>query len=244
MSLSIRLRWLTGHANLFAFSALPVSQQFSRLLRMALRPSLFPSVIHKRVRLGMCPDLEAALHSWINFQFAARRCVNGGLIIKKAQRLHTLMNQSLPRHKRTFLHFSNGWLHNFQRRCNLRSLSSHGESGDADHASIDRELPRLRAAISRFEKADVFNADAFGHFYNLAPDRTIAYDRMPGRKKQKVRLTYLGCCNASGSERLPLMCIGKARKLRCFKNKTGTELGFDYYNNTKAWMTTPLFLPG
>ena len=137
-------------------------------------------------------------------------------------------------------HFSNGWLHSFQRRCNLRSLSSHGESGDADHASIDRELPKFRVVIVRFEKADVFNADEFGHFYNLAPNRKTAHDRLPGRKKQKVRLTYLGCCNASGSERLPLICIGKARKSLCFKNEIGTELGFNYYNNAKAYMNTPL----
>ena len=131
-------------------------------------------------------------------------------------------------------------MHNFQRRFYLRFLSSHGESRDADHASIDWELPRLRDAVSRFEKTDVFNADEFGHFYNLAQDGTIANDRMLERKKQKVRLTYLGCDNALGSERLPLMCIGKARKPCCFKNIC-TELRFDYYNKAKAWMTTQLF---
>lgn len=86
----------------------------------------------------------------------------------------------------------------FQRCSNLRSLVSHGESGDADQA-IDRELPKLRREIAGFKKDDVFNCDEFGHFYCMAPDRTIAHERMPGRKKQKVCLTYIACCNATGT---------------------------------------------
>lgn len=159
----------------------------------------------------------------------------------KAQRLQAEMNELLPEERRTKLTFSTGWLCNFQKRCNLQSLKSHGESGDADMTAIERELPRIRQTVKLYNPNDVFNADEFGHFYRLAPDRTIAVERLPGRKKDKVRLTYLACCNATGTEKLPLMCIGKALRPRCFKKKRGQELGFDYHANRKAWMTSALF---
>lgn len=151
------------------------------------------------------------------------------------------MNLSLPPQKQTKLMFSSGWLTRFQKRWNLKSIKSHGESGDADQAAIDRQMPLLRSTIQFYKHCDVFNADEFGHFYRMAPDRTIASERLPGRKCEKVRLTYLACCNADGSERLPLMCIGKAKKPRCFKKQEGQQLGFDYHANKKAWMTSALF---
>lgn len=219
----------------------PHQSTISRLLRSVNRPSLFTSPIHIRNRHGVCKELEVALLSWVNAQFSARRCINGGLIVTKAKRLQASMNELLPPEKHTHLVFSSGWLQNFQKRCNLQSLKSHGESGDADNSAFDKALPFLTRTIKGFDSNDVFNADEFGHYYAMAPDRTISSERLPGRKKAKVRLSYLACCNASGTERLPLMCIGSAMKPRCFNKKSGGELGFDYHANRKAWMTTALF---
>lgn len=134
------------------------------------------------------------------------------------------MNELLPPEKQTNLVFSHGWLYKFQRRCNLQSVKSHGESGDANDAAIEKALPFLKRTIKCFDPSDVFNADEFGHFYFMAPDHTIASERLPGRKKAKVRLSFLTCCKASGTERLPLMVIGKAMKPRCFKKKSGQDL--------------------
>ena len=41
---------------------------------------------------------------------------------------------------------------------------------------------------------------------------------------------------------MPLMCIEKAWRPRCFTKKTGPRLGFDYHANRKSWMTTELFV--
>ncbi|CAB3252374.1 unnamed protein product [Arctia plantaginis] len=47
------------------------------------------------------------------------------------------------------------------------------------------------------------------------------------------------CVNMSGTDKLPLLIIGKSKRPRCFKGvKT---LPVDYANNTKAWMTKILF---
>jgi hypothetical protein len=75
----------------------------------------------------------------------------------------------------------------------------------------------------------------------MPPDCGLADKRHSGVKGSKVRLTYAFVSNASGSEKMRPLIIGKAKKPRAFGNKTGTQLGFYYRNNAKAWMTTTLY---
>ena len=151
------------------------------------------------------------------------------------------INKKLPFGKEIKLKFSNGWLHNFQKRNKLRALKCYGESGDADLHAVRREILHLRNSVGRYKLSDVFNADEFGHFYNAAPDRTILSERMAERKKNKTMPTYLACCNGDGTEKFTLFVIGKSAKPRCFKKKSGEEHGFDYANNKRACMTAALF---
>ena len=139
------------------------------------------------------------------------------------------------------LKFSDGWLVSFNRRWKLRTFRSHGESGHCDDAAVEQQLPSIQREISRFSPKDTFNADEFGLNYRMAPDVTIAEERIPGRKKAKERLSVLACANEEGSERIPLMFIRTAWKPRAFKKKTGTEIGLEYHANNKGWMTLLLF---
>lgn len=75
----------------------------------------------------------------------------------------------------------------------------------------------------------------------MVPDLTIAEHALSGREKDKTGLMYLACANADGSERFPIMVIGKAERPSCFKKNYGHQLGFDYWNNGMAWMITVLF---
>jgi hypothetical protein len=75
----------------------------------------------------------------------------------------------------------------------------------------------------------------------MVPDRGLATEQNSGVKGKKVRLTYAFTINADGSEKLPAFVIGKAKQPRCFRKKTGQQLGFLYRNNAKAWMTSPLY---
>ena len=88
---------------------------------------------------------------------------------------------------------------------------------------------------------DVWNADEFSLFYQIAPNKTIGLGPIEGKKKQKLRLSVLACCNTDGTEKMPLMLIGKSKRPRVFGNSAGKQLGFDYHANAKAWMTAELF---
>jgi len=75
----------------------------------------------------------------------------------------------------------------------------------------------------------------------LPPDRGLSNKKCSGVKGSKVWLTYLLVSNADGSEKQPPLIIGKAKKPQAFKNQTGTQLGFNYRNNAKAWMTGGIY---
>ena len=48
------------------------------------------------------------------------------------------------------------------------------------------------------------------------------------------------CSNMDGSDKLPLLVIGKAANPRCFKNVK--SLPVQYHANTKAWITSEIFV--
>eukprot|EP00171_Calliarthron_tuberculosum_P002433 IDg2433t1 len=202
-----------------------------------------PKAISKgtRNRTGANPKLEAALFAWICDQANLRRMINGCIIREKAGRLQALCNESLPTTEKITMQFSDGWMANFKRRWNLKSLKAHGESGDADQGAVQASLGPLCDRIAQYSHKDVFNADECGLFYKLAPDSTVATARPLGRKKMKDRITVLVCANADGSEKFELMFIGTALRPRPFKKKYGKEYGLDYHANKKAWMTGELF---
>ena len=75
----------------------------------------------------------------------------------------------------------------------------------------------------------------------MPPDRGLSDKQQSDIKGKKTRLTYLFTANADSSLKLPPLIIGKAQKPRAFKKKTGSQLGFYYQNNAKAWMTASLY---
>ncbi|KIK22672.1 hypothetical protein PISMIDRAFT_79125, partial [Pisolithus microcarpus 441] len=117
----------------------------------------------------------------------------------------------------------------------------HGEAGSVDLTAVEAEKMRLKAILANYAPKDIFNFDETSFFPLAPPDRGLATQQMSGKKKDKFRITIGLACNADGSEKLPLLFIGKSAKPRCFRGRTPKALGFDYYNNKKAWMTMVIF---
>lgn len=109
---------------------------------------------------------------------------------------------------------------------------------------MEENLPLLRKIKSRYSLRDVFNADEFGLYYRRSPNVTIGPARMQGRKRSKDRITFLPCCNSDGTERLPLLVIGRSEKTPCSGGISGSDLGFDYHHSEKAWMNRAIFFLG
>lgn len=89
---------------------------------------------------------------------------------------------------------------------------------------------------------NVFNADEtrlfFGLFFKCLPDKTLFFrgDLCSGGEMSKDRITVLLCANASGTEKLKPLEIGKSQNPRCLKNVQ--TFPAHYEANKKAWMVT------
>ena len=83
--------------------------------------------------------------------------------------------------------------------------------------------------------------DECGLFYRMEPNATLATRPVSGKKKNKDRLTVALCVNASGTEKLKPLVIGKSKRPRCFGKKFDPNQIVTYRNNKKAWMTSILF---
>ena len=84
--------------------------------------------------------------------------------------------------------------------------------------------------------------DETGLFWKATLDKSLIVGRLSGRKAKKARITIIHCCNADGSDKLPLWIIGKTARPRIFGyNQTAiNSLPIVYKSNAKAWVNTVL----
>lgn len=99
-------------------------------------------------------------------------------------------------------------------------------------------LKRLTSILKSYKANDMYNADETAIFYKLIPEKTIEF-KSKGGKRSKNRLIVMVCSNMSGTDKLPLLVIGKSARPRCFKNVK--SLLTIYESNRKAWMTSDMF---
>ncbi|UYV72200.1 TIGD4 [Cordylochernes scorpioides] len=188
----------------------------------------------KRDRDGEFPEIEEALFRWIRQANAMKLAINGKILKEKAILLALKMGQDN-------FEASNGWLEKFKARRNIAFKLLHGEAGSVDANSVATWkggiIPSL---LAKYSPQDIFNADETGLFYKLLPNQTMTIrgEKCEGGKKSKERITVLVCCNMDGSEKLPLLYIGKYRRPRCFH---GMNIPSNYHFNKKAWMTGAIF---
>ncbi|KAM7291478.1 tigger transposable element-derived protein 4 [Ixodes scapularis] len=111
---------------------------------------------------------------------------------------------------------------------NLPVSESVRESGAVDQTTVaDYRLNKLKALLQKFAPEDVFNCDETGLFFKMLPDRSLCFDgdSCKGGKNSKDRITVMVGANAVGTEKLPLLIIGKAKNPRCFKGMKKLSVG-------------------
>ena len=87
-----------------------------------------------------------------------------------------------------------------------------GEEGSVSeemlHDWTSRQLPDF---LEKFSPDDIFNANETGIFWKCLPDKSLSLkgERCSGGKRSKDQITVLVCANMSGSEKKPLLVIGR-----------------------------------
>ncbi|KAM7301103.1 tigger transposable element-derived protein 4-like [Ixodes scapularis] len=216
----------------------------------------------KNDRKGEHPVLEEALQLWLKGVLSKNLPVSGDALKQKAETLALKMD--IENFK-----FTDGWLRGFKKRHGILFKKVCGESGAVDQTTVaDYRLNKLKALLQKFAPEDVFNCDETGLFFKMLPDRSLCFDgdSCKGGKNSKDRITVMVGANAVGTEKLPLLIIGKAKNPRCFKGMKKLSVGDKevqlvvvgstsdsrsfkhtgqvavwYSSNTKAWITHLLF---
>ena len=159
------------------------------------------------------------------------------------QRLNNARGDSRPMQK---FSASSGWLWRFCQRHSITQLSLQGETLSAVKGVADRFIPHFQAFVEKggYSLHQVFICDETGLYYKLLPQKSLAphFEKSADEHKtQRGRVTINACPNASGTIKLPLLLIGKAKNLHCFKNVSRDRLPIFYANQSNAWVNAALF---
>lgn len=107
--------------------------------------------------------------------------------------------------------------------------------------ALEAGLKDLRLLCDQYESRDIYNMDETGLFWKAMPDRTLASEALAGGKRAKSRITVNMCCNADGSDKLPIWFVGQAKQPRCFRGINIRAFDLVWRSNKKAWMTGAIF---
>lgn len=182
------------------------------------------------------PELENILFEWI-ILVEGQIPLSGEIIRHKAQffweRLYP--EKEMPT-------FSNGWLYNFQSRRDIRWHQQHGEARDVP-VKAHQEMSAIKHLLSTYSLKDQFNCDETALFWKQTPIRSLSTRQLPGRKREKARISALFCCNADGSEKLAPWFIGTAKNPHAFRAAGVNIQNLDliWKSNQKAWITSQIF---
>ena len=189
---------------------------------------------------GKYPELEERLYAWIDASRRLSIVLPPSVIMEKARRLGSEMNISEDDFKATW-----GWFKKFRHRQCLNTINLYGEGGavDRNDPELLASLERLYAIVNEYDPNNVYNMDETGLFFRLAPRYTMLLPSedpttIRGKKKLLDRVTLVVCCNATGTEKVPITMIGKAKEPACI---VGNSWPLPYVAQRNAWIDIPCF---
>ncbi|CAG8622367.1 33335_t:CDS:1 [Racocetra persica] len=88
------------------------------------------------------------------------------------------------------LKFSNGWVHKFKQRNNLRNIRLNEEANSAPLFSLSEYREKLHELIENYMLDNVFNTDETELFFRMAPDKNLHLDQDLDLKRLVIILVY------------------------------------------------------
>lgn len=189
----------------------------------------------KHIKKSSYPGIDKELVSFVGKCNSFGVPVTNNVLKEKAEKIAEKLNI-------TGFKASVGYLNRFKSRNQVLFEKIHGVA-----TSVSQELcddwtdTKLPEILKDYEPQNVFNADEFGLFWKLLPQKTylIKGKSFKSGKMSRDRVSVLVCTNMDGSEKLKPIVIGKYANPRAFKNKKNLPL--IYKNNANAWMKSDIF---
>jgi hypothetical protein len=133
-------------------------------------------------------ELETMLFTWYRQARASNIPIDGTILREKAKIIAAQLIID-------YFSASSGWVSRFKDRHGLVFKQLAGESAEVSVKSTDAWLESLPSLLEGYEPRDVYIADEAGLFFNVFPDRTLAYkgESCHGGKHSKDRLSATMC---------------------------------------------------
>uniref|UniRef100_A0A8C8SB34 HTH CENPB-type domain-containing protein n=1 Tax=Pelusios castaneus TaxID=367368 RepID=A0A8C8SB34_9SAUR len=190
----------------------------------------------KRGREGRAPAVDQALAAWLREKRARGARLAGPAIKEKARQLAAALGVK-------DFKASDGWFSRWKKRFAIGPEKEWGKKQPVGKPAAERwRCENLPCLLEQFAPADIYNAEETGlRLKGL-------WGRRPGEKNEarggeralKDRVTLLVCANMDGSDKRPLVMIGKSKQPRCFP-KDFSKLPLSYVSTANAWMTSEVF---
>lgn len=133
---------------------------------------------------------------------------------------------------------SEGWLERFKTR-NNSTLRFYNKKSGPEESFNWMEMSYL-PMLKNFKPQNIFTLGEFGFLYRARPQKIFGLrNNCVDGHLSTERLTVVVGANKSGTEKLPLMVIGKFQHPRSLRNVK--SLPAKYQHEQNAWMTAELF---
>ena len=189
----------------------------------------------KRKRGGKDDDVEKALYTWFTDARIRNTLIMTAILEEKTRQFAAGLDK--PNFQVT-----TGWLCWWMAQYGIKYKRAHGEKNDDDIESAEVWASTVLCDLLRdFEPQNIYNANETGIYYRTLPDGTLTFstDHLSDNKKVKDRIRALVTVNMDGSDKRPLLIVGKSWQPRWFRGVQ--QLPLPYSNNKNAWMTGDLF---
>lgn len=203
------------------------------------RHEVTPNLSRRKFKTAQYPELENELFRFVSCLRVANVPCPPSIIQVQAKEIANKLN---------ILDFkaSNGWLENFLKRFNLKTINLFGEGGEVnkDDPTLLEQLNKLYEIISTYDPEFIYNMDETGLFYRVIPNFSVLLpseksDEVRGKKVPKDRVTIICCANATGTHKIPLTMIAKPKQPACIR---GHDWPINYVNQGNAWQDTSTFV--
>ncbi|GFR89153.1 tigger transposable element-derived protein 6 [Elysia marginata] len=159
----------------------------------------------KRLKTTEYENLDRCLFNWFNQARACNTPISGPVLFEKGAELAQELGL-------TDFKMDIGWIDRFKDRHGIGMKVISGEAASAPtETTVEWRGKELQDVLKEYNDKDIFNADETGLLYKCLTNKTLALkgDTCTGQKIPKERISILVAANMDGSEKLPLLLIGK-----------------------------------
>ena len=150
----------------------------------------------KRMNRVKFKALDDAVLLWLQEMRGKNIAINGPLLLEKATEFAHHLGE-------TSFRASQGWLTKFKQRHGVICKVVSGEAAAVDSEVTSTWLrTTLPTLLSRYSANDIYNADETGIFFEMLPNKTLAFkgEKCSGGKESKTRITAMVCANITGTD--------------------------------------------